>query len=418
MIREAMRRAVDVVVVGGGAFGLAMSHALTQRAIDHVVIERGEVGHAWRAERWDSLRLLTPNWMCRLPGHAYDGCDPDGYMGAADVAGFLAGYAVRARAPVLPHTTVQRVMPSGDGYLVRTDQGDLRCRAVVLASGACSRPAVPRLADDVPRSVAQWTARDYRRPAQLAPGGVLVVGASATGVQLAEEIHRSGRPVTLAVGRHNRLPRRYRGRDILAWLDALGILDRRIEDVRDLERARRQPSYQLVGRADGGTLDLGVLRRLGVRLVGGVEGTREGRVELGGDLAAWMARADDELADLLARIDRFVERAGLGPEVGPPESVAPLDAPAAPRSLDLAAEGIRTVVWATGFRRDWSWLRLPVLDVRGEVAHRRGTTAVPGLHVLGMRFQCRRNSSFLDGVGADAAELAGRIAADLAPAAA
>ncbi len=412
-----MRR-IDTVVVGGGQAGLAMSRCLTAHGIEHVVLERGRIGERWRSERWQRLRLLTPRWQSRLPGYSYRGPDPHGYMTKDELVGHLERYAGSFAAPIEEGVAVRGLAPGPGGLRVETARGDWSARAVVVATGWSDRPAVPALAQELPRNLLQVVPTRYREPAQLPAGGVLVVGASATGVQLAEEIHRSGRPVTLAVGRHNRLPRRYRGRDILAWLDALGILDRRIEDVRDLERARRQPSYQLVGRADGGTLDLGVLRRLGVRLVGGVEGTREGRVELGGDLAAWMARADDELADLLARIDRFVERAGLGPEVGPPESVAPLDAPAAPRSLDLAAEGIRTVVWATGFRRDWSWLRLPVLDVRGEVAHRRGTTAVPGLHVLGMRFQCRRNSSFLDGVGADAAELAGRIAADLAPAAA
>ncbi|HSB23178.1 MAG TPA: NAD(P)-binding domain-containing protein, partial [Burkholderiaceae bacterium] len=210
--------AVDVVVVGGGHCGLAMSQALSRRAVDHVVIERGDVGQAWRTERWNSLRLLTPNWMTRLPGHAYDGDDADGYMGAADVVAFLSGYADKFAAPVHTHTTVLHVAPAHGGYRVATDRGDWHCRAVVLASGAFGLPVVPRVADAIPAGVQQVTAQAYRHPGLLGDGGVLVVGASATGVQLAHEIHHSGRPVTLAVGEHVRLPRTYRGRDVQWWM--------------------------------------------------------------------------------------------------------------------------------------------------------------------------------------------------------
>jgi putative flavoprotein involved in K+ transport len=405
-----MRR-IDTVIVGGSQAGLAMSRCLAERGVEHVVLERGRIGERWRSERWNSLRLLTPRWQSRLPGFHYRGPDPHGYMSKDELVGYLESYAASFSSPVEDATPVLDLEAEAGRYRVSTRSGAWSARAVILATGHSALASGPRVADALPARVVQVVPTRYREPSQLPAGGVLVVGASAAGVQLAEEIQLSGRPVTLAVGQHTRLPRRYRGRDILAWLDAMGILDERAEDVRDLERSKRQPSFQLAGRPDRGNLDLGVLRRLGVRLVGSVLGASGGRVEVGTDLAAWMARADDKLSDLLDRVDRFVERAGLGSEVEDREAVPALFPPPAPRSIDLAAEGIRTVVWATGYRRDYSWLRVPVLDERGDIRHRRGLTEAPGLCVLGMRFQTRRNSSFLDGVGADAAELAEHVAA-------
>ncbi|MEX0870544.1 MAG: NAD(P)-binding domain-containing protein, partial [Aquisalimonadaceae bacterium] len=275
-LRYPKPRVVTVVVIGAGHAGLAMSRHLAIRAIDHVVLERGEVANAWRHERWDSLRLLTPNWQCRLPGFRYAGPDPDGFMTMPEVIDFIRTYADQVSAPVRTGTTVTSVRPASDGYLVTTDQGNWRCRAVVIASGAFNLPVVPALAEAVPASINAITARDYRSPDRLEDGGVLVVGASATGLQLADEIHRSGRPVTLAVGDHVRMPRHYRGRDIQWWMGAAGILDQRYDEVDDIDRARRVPSPQLVGTADRSTLDLNTLTRRGVRLVGRVAGIRDG----------------------------------------------------------------------------------------------------------------------------------------------
>ena len=249
----------DVVVIGAGHSGLAMSHALSLRSIDHVVIERGEVANSWRTERWDSLRLLTPNWMSRLPGYRYEGNDPDGYMSVAEVVEFVAGYASRNAAPVHTGTTVTQVEQVAGGYRVSTSRGDWLCRALVLASGAFNVPVIPRLADGIPSDVVQLTAQAYRNPSQLEDGPVLVVGASATGLQLAQEIRQSGRPVTLAVGEHVRMPRVYRGRDVQWWMLASGVLDQRIEDTDDPLRARRVPSPQLVGTPERATLDLNAL---------------------------------------------------------------------------------------------------------------------------------------------------------------
>ena len=211
-----------------------MSRCLSDRSIDHVVLERGEVAHTWRTERWDSLRLLTPNWQSRLPGFSYNGDDPDGYRTLAEVIEFIASYAKAISAPVRTHTTVASVRNTELGYLVRTDQGDWLCRAIVVASGACNIADVPTFADRVPRSIMQLTAREYRNPGQLADGGVLVVGASSSGTQIAYEIHRSGRPVTLSVGEHIRAPRVYRGKDLEWWMDAAGVLDERYDEMDDI----------------------------------------------------------------------------------------------------------------------------------------------------------------------------------------
>jgi putative flavoprotein involved in K+ transport len=408
-----MRR-TEAVVIGGGQAGLAMSRCLRDAGIDHVVLERGRVAERWRRGSWDSLRLLTPNWQSRLPGFRYDGPDPDGYMSADEVVGTLDRYARSFRSPVEEGTTVLAVERAGEGYRVATDRGAWEAPSVVVATGHCDRPFVPAVAQGLPADVVQVVPSRYRNPGELPAGGVLVVGASATGVQLADEIHASGRPVTLAVGRHTRLPRVYRGRDILWWLDAMGVLDESTEEVFDLAVSRSQPSLQLVGRPDRATLDLPVLQERGVRLAGRVAGAEGGRVFLADDLVAHTVAADARLARLLQRIDVFAARTGLDAEVGRPEPFRPFLWPAAaPSAIDLAAEGIRTVVWATGFRRAYPWLHVPVLDAHGEIRHEGGVTSSPGLYVLGLYFLRRRKSSFIDGVGRDAMDLTAHLATGL-----
>ncbi|HSD19871.1 MAG TPA: NAD(P)/FAD-dependent oxidoreductase [Anaeromyxobacter sp.] len=403
----------DVVVVGGGQAGLAASACLQARGVDHVVLERGRIAERWRSERWNSLRLLTPRWQSRLPGFSYRGPDPDGFMSRREVIGYLEAYARSFAAPVEEGVAVLAVERDGDGYRVTADRGEWRAESVIVATGHCDRPHVPALAAELPSDVVQLVPTRYRNPDALPAGGVLVVGASATGIQLADEIHRSGRPVTLAVGRHVRLPRSYRGRDVMAWLDATGFLDEGAEAVADLEAARRQPSLQLVGRPDHRTLDLGVLLDAGVRLVGRVTAVEGARVLFAEDLAETAAAAERRLARLLGRIDAYVARSGQT-AVPPAEPLRPIAPPPAPDAIDLRAEGIRTVMWATGYRRSYPWLRVPVLDERGEIRHVGGITPAPGLYVLGLQFLRRRNSSFLDGVGEDAAALVDHLARRLA----
>jgi len=257
-----------------------MSKCLADRSIDHVVIERGEVANSWRTERWDSLRLLTPNWQSRLPGFGYEGNDPDGFRNMAETVAFLERYASVIAAPVESHTTVTSVRENGGSFLVSTDRGDWHSRTVVLATGACNIPSVPKVAERLPADIVTYTPQDYRNPNQLPDGGVLVVGASASGTQLAYEIHRSGRPVTISVGEHIRAPRVYRGRDIEWWMDVAGVHDERYDAVDDVDRARRVPSLQLTGSDSRMTLDLNLLTSMGVRLVGRLAGisVRQGAV--------------------------------------------------------------------------------------------------------------------------------------------
>jgi putative flavoprotein involved in K+ transport len=406
-------RRTDTVVVGGGQAGLAMSRCLAERAIDHVVIERGQVAESWR-RRWDSLRLLTPNWMSRLPGYRYEGDDPDGYMTGPEVADYLDTYATRIAVPIECGTEVTSVRAHDGGYAVTTSAGDWRCRSVVLASGPYNRAEVPALADRLPPTVASVSSGEYRRPDQLEPGGVLVVGAAATGVQLAEEIHRSGRPVTLAVGHHVRLPRLYRGRDIMWWLDAAGILAERHDEVDDIERARHVASFQLVGSPSRATIDLNSLQALGVELVGRFAGlTDDGTAQFSGSLPNVCALADLKLGRLLGTLDEWASAQGIDGEAGPPERFEATALPADPPLMLRLAGRFRTVVWATGFRSDYPWLEVPVLDAKGRVVHDGGVTPAPGLYQMGSTFLRRRKSTFIDGVGDDARELAEHLAGHL-----
>ncbi len=392
----------DVLIIGAGQAGLSLSHCLARSGIDHVVLERGRIAEAWAGQRWESLRLLTPNWMTRLPGHRYAGRDPDGFMPARAVASLLRRYAERSSAPVLAHTPVRSVVRAEGGYRVETDACVWRARSVVVATGTCHRPRRPGFAAALPRGIVQLDPARYRRPADLPAGGVLVVGGSASGLQLAKEIHASGRPVTLAVGRHVRMVRRYRGRDIFAWFDSAGISAERARAMHDLAAARQQPSMQLSGR---GPIDLARLAADGVRVVGRLEAADGGRVSIGAILAEHCSASDARLHRVLARIDRHIAAGGIEA----PEDAAAWEIPAHPvsavRELDLAAEGIRSVMWATGYTRDYPWLRVAVRSPEGEIDQVGGVTAAPGLYTLGLRLQCRRTSNFIDGVGRDAEAL-------------
>ena len=394
------------VVVGAGQAGLAMSRSLTERSIDHVVLERGEIASSWR-QRWESLRLLTPNWMSRLPAYQYDGDDPDGYMTMPEVVEYLSTYAERIAAPVECHTEVTSVRAHDDGYAVSTTNGEWRCRAVVLASGPYNRPDIPALAERLPPSVTSITPVEYRKPDELEDGRVLVVGAAATGVQLAGEIHRSGRPVTLAVGHHVRLPRVYRGMDIMWWLDAAGVLNERHDEVDDIERARHVASFQLVGSPSRETIDLNRLQGIGVGLVGRFAGlTDDGKAQFSGSLTNVCALADLKLGRLLNTLDEWATHKGLDKEAEPPEKYPPTAVPSdPPLMLSLSSGAFKTVVWATGFRSDYPWLHVPVLDHKGRVVHDGGVTSAPGLYQMGSTFLRRRKSTFIDGVGEDAREL-------------
>jgi putative flavoprotein involved in K+ transport len=400
-----------VVVIGAGQAGLAMSWWLARHAIDHVLLERGEVANSWKTERWDSLTLLTPNWQSRLPGFGYGGNDPDGFRSMPETVGFLQDYARTIAAPVRTQTRVTGVRQRDEGYEVTTDRGTWQARAVVVASGACNIPVVPKLAGSLPPGVASLTPFQYRNPSQLDPGGVLVVGASATGVQIADEVRRSGRSVTLAVGEHVRVPRTYRGRDIKWWMDASGVLDQRYDEVDDLVRARNVPSLQLAGYPDRRSIDLNSLTRIGVRLIGRLAGVNGSTLQFSGSLRNVCALADLKMQRLLDTIDAWATQQGLDGEVEAPQRFDPTVVEESPPLLiDLARGRVKTVIWATGFRPDYSWLQVPVLDAKGNIRHDGGVAEAPGLYVIGLPFLRRRKSSLIDGVGDDARDLSTHLA--------
>jgi putative flavoprotein involved in K+ transport len=410
--RTPIMRKTDVIVIGGGQSGLAMSRRLSLRGIDHLVLERGRVGERWHSERWRSLRLLTPNAHSALPGMPVEG-DPDAFMSADAFAAYLDAYASRIDAPVLGGVEVTALEAIDPGFRVTTDAGEWLSRAVVIATGACDTPFQPAMAEALHASVAQVSPSAYRDPDSLPPGGVLVVGASSTGVQLAEEIQASGRQVTLAVGNHMRVPRRYRGRDVYSWMDAIGLLDEPALESGNLESARRQPSLQLLGSPEGRDLDLGVLAGQGVRLVGRLAAIDRRKVSFADDLDRTTVQSDKRMVRLLERIDDTIRGRQWTAPAADAEALRPFFAASQATTLDLKSEKIRSVVWATGYVRRYPWLKLRVLDGRGEIIHSGGVAAASGLFALGLSFMRRRRSSLIDGCGRDAEELASIVKAHL-----
>jgi putative flavoprotein involved in K+ transport len=403
------------VVIGAGHAGLAVSKKLADRSIDHLVLERGEVANTWRTERWDSLRLLTPNWQTRLPGLEYSGDDPNGFMSMGEVVAFIDAYASLLDAPIETNTTVESVRRVDDRYQVISNGRAWEADSVVLATGGFNVARVPPLAADLPSGVDSVTAMDYKRPEQLADGGVLVVGASATGIQIAQEIHRSGRPVTVAVGEHVRMPRTYRGKDIQWWLERVGRLDERYDEVDDIVRARHVPSPQLVGTPDRSTLDLNALTTRGARLVGRLAAINDGKALFSGSLRNVCALADLKQTRLLDEMDQWAVDNGVDADVEPShrfdDTVVEADPPL---GIDLRSGEIRTVLWATGYRPDYSWLEIPVLDRKGEINHDGGVVNdSPGLYRIGLNFLRRRKSSFIHGAEDDATDITEHLAAYL-----
>ena len=404
----------DTVVIGAGHAGLAVSRLLTDAGRDHVVIDRGRVAERWRTERWDSLHLLTPNWMTRLPGWHYPGPDSEAYMAVADLVAHLERYAASFAAPVRTGTTVLAVTPCAGGYRVTTDQGTWATRHVVVATGPWGRPRVPAGIDLEGSGLVLTTASRYRNPGALPDGGVLVVGASSSGVQIADELSRAGRRVVLAAGRHTRMPRRYRGLDVFWWLERTGRLARTIDEVRDPAAARNEPSLQLVGRNEpdrsAEDLDLAALAGRGVRVTGRLRAVSGGVASVrgqppGGGRRVRRADAPVPRRGGRARGRRRARPRGLGAAAPRPFAVHRV-----PTRLDLRAEGIGTVLLATGYRPDHPWLRVPVTGPDGVDPAAPGVTPAPGLYVVGQRFQHRRDSGFIDGARHDAESVVTHLA--------
>jgi putative flavoprotein involved in K+ transport len=405
-----MATRVETLIIGAGQAGLALSRHLSDLGRDHLIVDRGRVAERWRSERWDSFRLLTPNWQVRLPGHTYAGPDPDGFMTRDQVVRFFDHYARSIAAPVQTGVTAYRVRPTEDGWRVETSAGDFEAANVVVATGHHDVPRIPpKCAGALPADVMQYHTSHYRRPAQLPSGGVLVVGAGPSGQQIADELALTGRRVVIAAGRHRTLPRRYRGRDTHWWMEQMGAFDRTVDSLPDPRAARSAPAFVL----EGGRCDLD-LRRLvdhGVVPVGRLMGVMGSTAWFADDLAANVAAADGNHRRFREAVDDFIARTGVDAE--PADVPWPPPTPwalAAPRHLHLDHMGIRSVIWATGFRRHYSWIDAPVFDESGEPIQHRGVTVAPGLHFLGLRWMHRRGSDTIHGVGADAAHLAAVIA--------
>lgn len=405
-----MSARTDVIVVGAGPAGLAMSRSLSLRGIAHVVIERGGVGERWHSERWPGLNLLTPTWMNGLPGLVPDGAGDD-FMPAAGFAAFLDRYRAETAAPVITGCAVRSVTESGSGFRVLATLGEWQCRAIVVATGACDHAAVPAWSRDLPGRLQQVTPAQFRGPGDLPAGRVLVVGASATGVQIAADLRGSGREVILSVGRHVRAPRRYRGRDLFHWLHRSGFLHE--PRARGSARPAALPSLQLVGHSDNREIGLVTLAAQGVAVAGRAMGTDGDRIRFAPSLAMECAAAEVRRRKLLAVADRHIEVTGLAT---PTEDeawearVPPVEAFAGDR---IATDAIGTVIWATGYSRAYPWLRVPALDGAGEIISDGGHTPVAGLFTLGLPFMRHRSSAFIHGLGRDAESIAASVALHL-----
>ncbi len=399
---------VHTLIVGGGQAGLTMSHRLRQRGLPHLVLERHRIAERWRSERWDGLRFQFPNWSVRLPEFPFPHADPDGFAASADILDYINAYAAFVAPPIRCGVAVTALRQNDRGFVAETSEGAIEASNVVVATGPYQRPILPAaISNGI--GLFQVHASRYTNPDQLPAGAVLVVGAGASGAQITGELLRAGRRVYLSVGRHTRLPRRYRGRDLIWWLREMGADQTPVE--------QRGPSRLLpvISGAHGGeTIDFRRFAAEGVALLGRITAARDGVLDIAPDLAESLAGGDAAYAGFVERADAHVERNHL-PMPPDPDALATLPDPAsvtAPcRRLDLAAEGIAAVIWATGYGVDFGWIDLPVLDPRGEPVHRHGITELPGLYFLGLQWLSKMSSSFLSGVGDDAAVIADHIAA-------
>jgi putative flavoprotein involved in K+ transport len=400
---------IHTLIIGGGQAGLAMSHTLGRRGIEHVVLERGRIGERWRSERWDGLRFQFPNWSVRLPDFPFSHADPDGFAGGGEIADYIAAYAAFIAAPICcgVNVTALRRRDGASGFVAETSDGPIEADNVVVATGPYQRPRIPDLlrGDDI---IFQLHASRYRNPSQLPDGAVLVVGAGASGAQIAEELMRAGRRVYLSVGQHRRMPRRYRGRDLIWWLEVMGLLQRPTE-----ERGPERSLPLISGAFGGNTVDFRKYAAEGVTLLGRMTAANAGVIEFAPDLARRLAYGDASLLVFLDMVDAYVEAQGLDIPRDPAARAVLPDPPCLSNPLlrlDVRDAGIAAVIWATGYGFDFGWIDLPALNTQGEPVHVRGITAVPGLYFLGLQWLSRLNSSLLSGVGDDAAALADHIA--------
>ena len=399
----------SVVIVGAGQAGLSLSHFLQQQQIDHQVLEKHQAMHVWRNQRWDNFCLVTPNWQCRLPGHAYSGPEPHGFMLKPQILDYLAGFQAAVNAPLREGVRVDLVQRTASGFLVRSSDGDCLADQVVVASGGYHQPIVPRLAERLPAHILQLHSADYRNAAQLPPGKVLVVGAGQSGAQIAEDLHLAGREVLLAVGDAPRCARFYRGRDVVAWLDDMGYYNMPVHQHPLREGVRDNTNHYVTGRDGGRDIDLRRFALEGMQLYGALQGLDGDVLQFKPDLGLVLDQADRSYNSINAAIDKHIDSQGL--HAPPPSVYQPLWQPPQERAtLSLADAGIGSVLWCIGFAPDFRWLNAPVFNGRGHPVHERGVTAVPGLYFIGLPWLHTWGSGRFSGVAQDAAHLAAQIA--------
>lgn len=403
-----------VIVIGGSQAGLSISYYLKQAGIEHLILEKHAPGHAWRTERWDNFCLVTPNWQCQLPGFPYPGHDPFGFMKKDEILDYIDAYVDLIQPPLQTGVTVTALRQEGGRYVVESTAGSHTADQVVLAVGGYHIPNIPRVGERLPDTVLQVHSSRYRNAATLPEGAVLVVGSGQSGCQIAEDLHLEGRQVHLCVGSAPRSPRRYRGRDAVEWLCDMGHYDMPVDQHPLGEKVRGKANHYLTGRDGGREIDLRRFALQGMKLHGRLTGIEGGRLLLGDDLAANLDAADAAYMRIRAGIDAYLDEKGIAAPAEDPYVPVWQPGPVEP-VLDLAAAGISTVIWATGFRSNFTWVEVPVFDGKGYPTHRRGVSAMPGLYFLGLPWLYTWGSGRFSGVARDAAYIAGLIEQGVQP---
>lgn len=400
---------IPVAIIGGGQAGLSMSACLKQKGIAHLVFEKRTAMHAWATQRWDSFCLVTPNWQCQLPGHPYAGDDPDGFMTKPEILAYLEAFKARVDPPLREGVAVERVSRTERGFSIATSEGAYSADQVVVASGGYHQPIIPRLAERLPGSIVQLHSEQYKNPAALPDGAVLVVGSGQSGSQIAEDLHLDGRKVHLAVGDAPRCARFYRGRDVVTWLADMGYYDMPVEKHPLREGVRDNTNHYVTGRDGGRDIDLRKFASEGMSLYGLLEGFDGTAMRFRPTLKASLDEADRIYNSINATIDTWIAEKGLS--APPPSVYSPVWEPAEePGALDLAAAGVTSIIWCIGFQPDFRWLDAPVFNGAGHPVHRRGVTGVDGIYFLGLPWLHSWGSGRFSGVARDAEHLAQVIA--------
>lgn len=401
----------NAVVIGGGQAGLSASYYLSQRGIDHIVFEKETVVHKWKDQRWDAFCLVTPNWQCQLPDHSYDGPDPHGFMVKEQIIEYVDAFVRKVKAPVLENTAVTGVQRLGTGFRIESTVGTTSADAVILATSLYGAPSIPRIGERLPGHIAQIHTAEYRNPGQLPEGAVVVVGSGQSGAQIAEDLHLAGRKVHMVTGNAPRCARFYRGRDVVDWLWDVGQYGITVADD-GMGKKKHDTNHYLTGRDGGRDIDLRAFARQGMALYGRLSDVSGSKLLFDRDLRTNLDNADRVYNGINALIDRYIAEKDI--TAPPPSIYEPVWHPdTEPESLDLDAAGVSSVIWATGFRPDWSYVGLPIFDGTGYPVHRRGVTSVPGVYVLGLPWLWTWGSGRFLSVGTDAEYVVSELASAL-----